>query len=113
MTVLGGGCHSLGCRGYLCATLEACIWLRTTTHFHSHLPQAHLLAMSLNKADNNKESLKVQQFVSTKHGNNLNSGHSEIQYVLFFVLTSEVKIAGSPPSSISSTSSDVFVFPAI
>ena len=47
MTVPGGGCHSLGCCGYLCALLEAHISLGTTTRFHVHLPQAHLLVMSL------------------------------------------------------------------
>ena len=47
MTVPGGGCCSLGCRGYLCPLLEAGISLGTTTCFHRHLLQAHLLAMSL------------------------------------------------------------------
>ena len=45
--VPGGGCHSLGCRGYLRALLDAPISLGTTTRFHRHLPQAHLLVMSL------------------------------------------------------------------
>ena len=46
--VPGGGCSSLGCCGYLCALLNARILLGTTTRFHTrHLPQAHLLAMSL------------------------------------------------------------------
>ena len=47
MTVPGGGCRSLGCRGYLRALLDAHISLSTTTRLHRHLPQAHLLAMSL------------------------------------------------------------------
>ena len=47
VTVPGGGCHSLGCRGYLRALLDAPISLGTTTRLHRHLPQAHLLAMSL------------------------------------------------------------------
>ena len=47
MTVPGGGCRSLGCRGYLRALLDARISLGTTTRLHRHLPQAHLLAMSL------------------------------------------------------------------
>ena len=46
MTVPGGGCRSLGCRGYLRALLDARISLGTTTRLHRHLPQAHLLAMS-------------------------------------------------------------------
>ena len=44
-----GGCRSLGCRGYLRALLNARISLWTTTRFHRHLPQTHLLAMSLTK----------------------------------------------------------------
>ena len=47
VTVPGRGCHSLGCRGYLRALLDARISLGTTTRLHRHLPQAHLLAMSL------------------------------------------------------------------
>ena len=47
MTVPGGGCRSLGCRGYLRALLDARISLGTTTRFDRHLPQAHLLVMSL------------------------------------------------------------------
>ena len=39
-SVPGGGCHSLGCYGYLQALLEAHISLGTTTHFHtSTLPK--------------------------------------------------------------------------
>ena len=53
MTVPGGGCRSLGCRGYLHPLLEARISLGTTTRFHRHLLQAHLLAMSLNKVKSN------------------------------------------------------------
>ena len=49
MTVPGGGCRSLGCRGYLCALFDARISFGTTTCFHRHLPQAHLLPMSLIK----------------------------------------------------------------
>jgi len=45
--VPGGGCRSLGCRGYLRALLDARISLGTTTRLHRQLPQAHLLAMSL------------------------------------------------------------------
>ena len=44
--VPGGGCRSMGCRGYLRALLDACISLGTTTRFHRHLSQAHLLVMS-------------------------------------------------------------------
>ena len=47
--VPGGGCRSLGCRGYLCALFDARISFGTTTCFHRHLPQAHLLPMSLIK----------------------------------------------------------------
>ena len=47
VSVPGGGCHSLGCHGYLRALLDAPISLGTTTRFYRHLPQAHLLAMSL------------------------------------------------------------------
>ena len=47
VTVPGGGCCSLGCRGYLRPLLEARILLGTTTCFNRHLLQAHLLAMSL------------------------------------------------------------------
>ena len=43
----GGDCRSLGCRGYLRALLDARILLGTTTRFDRHLPQAHLLVMSL------------------------------------------------------------------
>ena len=47
MTVPGGGCRSLGCRGYLRALLNTRISPGTATRFHRHLPQAHRLAMSL------------------------------------------------------------------
>ena len=47
MTVPGGGCRSLGCHGYLRALLDARILLGTTTCLNRHLPQVHLLAMSL------------------------------------------------------------------
>ena len=47
VTVPGGGCGSLSCHGYLRPLLEARILLGTTTRFHRHLLQAHLLAMTL------------------------------------------------------------------
>ena len=48
--VPGGGCSSLNCHGYLRTLLMAHILLGTptSTPFHRHLPQVHLLAMSLN-----------------------------------------------------------------
>ena len=51
MTVPGGGCRSLGCRGYLRALLDTRISPGTTTRFHRHLPQAHRLAMNLTSLD--------------------------------------------------------------
>ena len=42
-----GVCRSLGYRAYLRALLDARISLGTTTRLHRHLPQAHLLVMSL------------------------------------------------------------------
>ena len=47
VTVSCGGCRSLGYRGYLGTQIEAQISLCTTTCFHRHLSQAHLLTMSL------------------------------------------------------------------
>ena len=56
-----GGCRSLGCRGYLRALLDARISLGTTTRLHTHLPQAHLLAMSLNFVNSSDSSSVISK----------------------------------------------------
>ena len=64
MTVPGGGCRSLGCRGYLRALLDTRISPGTTTRFHRHLPQAHRLAMSLTSLKFHSITLKERKFTS-------------------------------------------------